>query len=71
MAHCGGITAAQPDENASCIRITDAETKKPFYVSASFRADTDGEDCFDLRVVDLQHAWAATGATCGQTRWAA
>lgn len=57
----GSSTAAQPDENASCVRITDAETAAPYYVSAGFRADGDGEESFDLRVTDLKRAWAAVG----------
>ena len=63
MAHNDAPTAAQPDENASCVRVTDADTGTPYYVSAVFRTDADGEECYDLRVMDLTHAWAATGAT--------
>jgi hypothetical protein len=65
MAHNDASTAAQPDENASCIRVTDAETGTPYYISAVFRSDADAEECYDLRVMDLTHAWAATGATLG------
>lgn len=53
---------ASPDDNASCIRITDAETGTPYYVSAEFQADANGEECFELRVTDLKRAWAAAGA---------
>ena len=63
MAQRSAATAAQPEENASCIRVTDAETGTPYYVSAVFRSDADGEECFDLRVMDLKHAWAAAGVT--------
>jgi hypothetical protein len=63
MAHHRGSEAAHADENASCIRIADAESGQPFYVSAAFRSDADGEECFDLRVTDLKRAWAAKGAT--------
>jgi hypothetical protein len=59
-------STAQPDENASCVRVTDDETGTPYYISALFRSDADGEECFDLRVMDLKHAWAAAGAFWGQ-----
>lgn len=65
MAHGDASTIAQPDENASCIRVIDTETGTPYYLSAVFRSDADGEECYDLRVMDLTHAWAATGATLG------
>lgn len=63
MAHsAGNSAAAKPDEHASCIRVTDAETAAPYYISAVFRSDADGEECFDLTVTDLKRAWTAAGA---------
>lgn len=62
MAQSGGNSAAaKPDEHASCIRVTDAETAAPYYISAVFRSDADGEECFDLTVTDLKRAWTASG----------
>lgn len=57
----------ETDPQASCIRVTDSEDGTPYYVSATFRGDADGEKCFDLEVTDLKRAWTATGAAPSPT----